>query len=53
MKTTLHGKWSENRLYPEFGPIITKHADNGHAKSEDELFANNVDPDTVMLVGPF
>ncbi len=37
MKTTLHGKWSESKLYPEFGPYITKYADNGHAKSKDEL----------------
>ena len=37
MKTTLHGKWSESKLYPEFGPYITKYADNGQAKSKDEL----------------
>ena len=37
MKTTLHGKWSESKLYPEFGPYITKYADNGYAKSKDEL----------------
>lgn len=37
MKTTLHGKWSESKLYPEFGPYITKYADNGHAKYKIEL----------------
>ena len=39
MKTTLHGKWSETPLYPDFSPYVAKYADNGKAKSEDELSA--------------
>ncbi|HIA36530.1 MAG TPA: MBL fold metallo-hydrolase, partial [Flavobacteriales bacterium] len=38
MKTTLHGKWPESRLYPDFTPYVTKYADNGLAKSEEELY---------------
>jgi hypothetical protein len=39
MKTTLHGEWGAGRLYPEFTPFVAKYADNGRAKSEDELTA--------------
>lgn len=34
MKTTLHGKAA---LYPHFTPYVSKYADNGLAKSRDEL----------------
>ena len=39
MKTTLHGEWSAERLYPDFTPYVAKYADNGRAKSKDELAA--------------
>jgi hypothetical protein len=37
MKTTLHGKWPRTRLYPDFSPYVAKYADNGGAKSKQEL----------------
>lgn len=37
MKTTLHGNWGESRLYPDFTPYVAKYADNGMARSRDEL----------------
>jgi hypothetical protein len=37
MKTTLHGNWSSQRLYPDFTPYIAKFADNGRVKSEEEI----------------
>ena len=37
MKTHLVGKWPKSKLYPEFIPYVTKYADNGRAKSADEL----------------
>lgn len=37
MKTTLHGQWSETKLYPDFSPYVAKFADNGYAKSREEL----------------
>ena len=39
MKTTLHGKWPESRLYPEFSPYVAKYADNGQARTQEELRA--------------
>jgi hypothetical protein len=39
MKTILHGEWSETPLYPDFSPYVAKYADNGKAKSEEELSA--------------
>jgi hypothetical protein len=39
MKTTLHGNWGASRLYPDFTPYVAKYADNGMAKSRDELDA--------------
>ena len=39
MKTTLHGKWSDTPLYPDFSPYVAKYADNGRAKTKDELSA--------------
>lgn len=39
MKTTLHGDWGAGRLYPEFTPYVAKYADNGRARSTDELAA--------------
>lgn len=37
-KTTLHGDW-HNGLYPDFTPYIGKYADNGLARSNEELRA--------------
>lgn len=37
MKTTLHGKWPRTRLYPDFSPYVAKYADNGGARSKEEL----------------
>lgn len=37
MKTTLHGTWEKSKLYPNFTPYVAKYADNGRAKSADEL----------------
>jgi hypothetical protein len=39
MKTTLHGKWPESRLYPNFAPYVAKYADNGRARTTKELRA--------------
>jgi len=39
MKTTLHGEWGAGRLYPDFTPFVAKYADNGQAKSENDLKA--------------
>ncbi len=39
MKTTLHGTWEKSKLYPRFTPYVAKYADNGQAKSFDELRA--------------
>ena len=37
MKTTLHGHWGDNPLYPDFSPYIAKYGDNGRAHSKQEL----------------
>jgi hypothetical protein len=37
MKATLHGEWPGSRLYPDFTPWVAKYADNGRAKSRDEV----------------
>ena len=37
MKTTLHGDWGPSRLYPDFSPYVAKYADNGLAKTREEL----------------
>lgn len=37
MKTTLHGDWHNNTLYPYFTPYVAKFADNGKAKSKAQL----------------
>ena len=37
MKTTLHGSWDSSRLYPDFTPYVAKYADNGRAKTKEEL----------------
>ncbi len=37
MKTTLHGKWGDDKLYPDFTPYLAKYGDNGLARTEDEL----------------
>jgi hypothetical protein len=37
MKTTMHGQWPSTNLYPDFAPYVGKYADNGLARSNDEL----------------
>jgi hypothetical protein len=39
MKTTLHGRWPRDGLYPDFTPYVAKFADNGRAKTTDEVRA--------------
>ena len=39
MKTTIHGKEERLLAGPDFSPYVTKYADNGLAKSKDELNA--------------
>jgi len=39
MKTTLHGKFGEERLYPNFTPYVAKYADNGKVRTKEELDA--------------
>ena len=39
MKTTLHGKWPRSGLYPDFSPYVAKYADNGRARTPEELAA--------------
>jgi hypothetical protein len=39
MKTTLHGEFGEGKLYPDFSPYVAKYADNGKAKTRNELKA--------------
>jgi hypothetical protein len=39
MKTTLHGDFGEGRLYPDFSPYVAKYADNGRARTRNELAA--------------
>jgi len=39
MQTTLHGRWPTSGLYPDFTPFVTKYADNGRARTDDELRA--------------
>jgi hypothetical protein len=39
MTTTLHGPWPSSKLYPGFTPWVTKYADNGRARTDEELRA--------------
>jgi hypothetical protein len=39
MKTTLHGQFGEERLYPHFSPYVAKYSDNGKARTHEELEA--------------
>lgn len=39
MKTTLHGPWGGRGLYPDFTPYVAKYADNGLARTPEELEA--------------
>jgi hypothetical protein len=39
MQTTLHGRWPTSGLYPDFTPYVTKYADNGRARTDEELRA--------------
>jgi hypothetical protein len=39
MKVTLNGKWPESGLYPDFSPYVGKFADNGRAKTKEQLDA--------------
>lgn len=37
MRTTLHGSWGGSYLYPRFNPLVPKYADNGGARTPEEL----------------
>ncbi|MBJ6760271.1 MBL fold metallo-hydrolase [Myxococcaceae bacterium JPH2] len=37
MKTTLHGEFGQRGLYPDFSPYVAKYADNGQARTRNEL----------------
>ena len=37
MRTRLVGKWPKSMLYPDFIPYLAKYADNGRAKTRQEL----------------
>jgi hypothetical protein len=37
MKTTLHGKWPASKLSPDVTPYVAKYADNGGARTHEEL----------------
>jgi hypothetical protein len=37
MRTTLHGRFGKTGLYPDFTPYVAKYADNGGARSREEL----------------
>jgi hypothetical protein len=37
MKTRLEGRWLTPSLYPDFAPYVPKYADNGRAKTPEEL----------------
>ncbi len=39
MKTTLHGRWPNTGLKPHFSAYVSKYADNGGARSRQELRA--------------
>jgi hypothetical protein len=39
MKTTLHGRWPQSRLYPDFTPYVAKYGDNGRARTAEEVRA--------------
>jgi hypothetical protein len=39
MRTTLHGTRDPTALYPHVTPYVAKYADNGEARSEEELAA--------------
>jgi hypothetical protein len=36
-RVTLHGDWGSRRLQPDFTPYVAKYADNGRARTRDEL----------------
>lgn len=37
MKTTLHGKWSNSKLYPDFTPYVARYADNAYVTTQEQL----------------
>lgn len=37
MKTTLHGNWPESKLFPSFDGHLAKYADNGRAKTKEQV----------------
>jgi hypothetical protein len=39
MKATLHGSWPSSGLFPHFTPYVAKYADNGEARTNEELKA--------------
>ncbi len=43
MRTTLHGKWPQSKLYPDFIPYVARYADNANARSADELEAYRIE----------
>ncbi|HZI16488.1 MAG TPA: MBL fold metallo-hydrolase [Myxococcus sp.] len=51
MKTTLHGEFGEGKLYPDFSPYVAKYADNGKARTRNELKAYFADYRGRDMVG--
>jgi len=39
MRTTLHGRWPASKLAPDVTPYVAKYADNGGARTREELAA--------------
>lgn len=37
MRTCLIGNWPSTQLYPDFSPYVAKYADNGRAKTDEDL----------------
>jgi hypothetical protein len=37
MATTLHGRWPESKLSVDLTPYVAKYADNGRARTHEEL----------------
>jgi hypothetical protein len=53
MRTTLHGRWPTSGLYPGFTPYVTKYADNGRARTSDELHAYFAEYRRRLGIGPW
>jgi len=39
IKVTFNGKWPRSGLYPDFSPYVAKYADNGQARTNEEVAA--------------